>query len=148
MAQYTFVVAARGGWGGGAKEKKKKVQLLKIFKAPCQSRLIFPLFWIKPCEGLGLKSPLRSSCLWIKSTLNSNPKCQILLLGDTSNLFFFTHKLSQISSIALLSKLTVAKSPIASLRPKWCTIQISLFPRGELCAIIRCSHFPHDPLLN
>lgn len=36
-----------------------KVQLLKIFKGQCRSRLIFPFCWIKPCEEHGLKSPPR-----------------------------------------------------------------------------------------
>lgn len=53
-----------------------KVQLLKIFKGQCRSRLIFPFCWIKP--GKETRPQISSPCLWIKSTPNYNPECQML----------------------------------------------------------------------
>lgn len=60
----------------------ERVQLLKIFKGPCQHHLIFPLFWLKPCEGTGF-SNLPPRVYELSQEEVAIPKCQMLFFGET-----------------------------------------------------------------
>lgn len=128
----------------------ERVQLLKIFKGPCQHHLIFPLFWLKPCEGTGF-SNLPPRVYDLSQEEVAIPKCQMLFFGDARNLLLAVRQ-AQVSDIYFYVFRRYLSlqwlSPPILLKTRVICDPNFFIPQSKLCAIIRCSHVPRDPFFN
>lgn len=111
----------------------ERVQLLKIFKGPCQHHLIFPLFWWKPCEGTGFPN-LPPRVYELSQEEVAIPKCQMLFFGDARNLLLAVRQ-AQVSDIYfyVFRRYLSLQWLSPPIKPEWFAIQISLFLKAS-CA--------------